>query len=115
MGKKASIAKYISVNAGEEKDVLLYTVDDAHRFNVESLSIIFPSGVNAELEVSLLHGIKQFAPYVGKYQGDGYTIDDVSNEVLDSGERILVHVKNTNTSSAHSVFVIVRGELVLTG
>ena len=115
MGKKISIAKYISVSAGAEDDVLLYTVDAAHRFQLESLSVIFPSGTNAELEVSILHGIKQFAPYEGVYQGDDCAIDDVSDEIFSSADRIIVHVKNTSSSNAHSVFVIVRGELILGG
>jgi len=76
MGKKISIAYYLSANGGAEGDVELYTVDPAKRFVTKSVYVSFPPGTYFELEISILRGIKQVAPYKGTYRGDAQVIED---------------------------------------
>ena len=111
MGKKISIAKLITVDANTEKDVVLYEVDAAHTFKTASVYLAFPASTFGELEVSIMRGIKQIAPYQGVYVGDNNVIEDEFIEDLSSAERVIAHVKNTNSSEVRQVFILVRGEL----
>ena len=111
MGKKISIAKLITVDAGAEEDILLYEVEGARKFKTKSVYLAFPASTMGELEVSIYRGIQKIAPYKGVYLGDNNVIEDEFIEDISSAERVIVHVKNTNTSEARQVFVIVRGEL----
>jgi len=111
MGKKISIAKLITVDADTEEDVVIYTVDEATKFKTKSVYLAFPAATFGELEVSIFRGIQKIAPYRGVYLGDNNVIEDEFIEDISSAERVIVHVKNTNTSEARQVFVIVRGEL----
>ena len=111
MGKKISIGKYISVDANTEEDVLLYTVEAARTFKTASVYVAFPAGSFCDLQVTIMRGIKQIAPGEGYYCGDNNVIEDEFIEDISSAERVIVHVKNTNTSEVRDVYVLVRGEL----
>jgi len=111
MGRKISIAYYLSAAAGAEGDVTLYTVEAARRFRLQSALISFESDSNYELELSLLRGIRQILPSLGSYRAYKGNITDESNEELASGERLVLHYKNNNTTSARQALVLIRGEL----
>jgi len=111
MGKKISIAHYLSVPASEEGDVTIYEVEAARKFRVTSVHVTFPLDTNFELEVSVYRGIRQIAPHVGSYRGDGQVIEDDVDEEFSSSERVILHYKNNSTTSTRNAFILVRGEL----
>jgi len=111
MGRKISIAYYLSASAGDEDDVELYEVEAARRLKLESVLINFESDSNYELELSLFRGIKQILPSSGSYRAYKGNITDECDEVLDSGERLILHYKNNNSTTARQAFILVRGEL----
>jgi len=111
MSKKISIAYHLEISGGQEGDVTIYTVEAAKKFKTKSVYVFFPIGNYFELEVSVFRGIKQIAPYSGVYKGDGNVIEDEFVEDASSGERVILHYKNNNSTETREAFVIVRGEL----
>lgn len=111
MGKKISIAYYLSVSGGDEGEVEIYTVEAAKRFITKSVYVSFPPGTYFELEVSVYRGIKQVAPHSGTYRGDAQVIEDEFIEDMSSSERVIIHYKNHNSSQTREAFILVRGEL----
>jgi len=111
MGKKISIAYYLSTDGGAEGDVTIYEVEAAKRFVTKSVYVAFPPGTYFELEVSIFRGIKQVAPYSGTYRGDAQVIEDEFIEDISSSERVILHYKNNNSTQTREAFILVRGEL----
>ena len=110
MAKKTSATKKITAAASAEADVVSYTVPAAEKFKAESVYVSFPAGTYFELELTIKRGIKQIAPENGVYVGDAQVIEDEFFEDMSSGERVVVHYKNTNATQQREAFVIVRGE-----
>jgi len=111
MGRKASIAYYLSAAAGAEGDITLYEVEAAKRFVTKSVYVSFPPATYFELEISVYRGIKQVAPYTNSYRGDAQVIEDEFIEDISSSERVILHYKNNNSTQIREAFVLVRGEL----
>ncbi len=112
MGKKISITKYIIVNPGDSGEVIAYEVDPAKTFRTQSIYIAFPPGTYFDLELSIMRGIKQIAPYSGTYRGDASVIEDEFVDDISSGEHVIIKYKNNSTTQIREAFVIIRGELV---
>jgi hypothetical protein len=110
--KTFSVAYKLTAGKGEEGDVTLYTVEAARVFKLRNISTNFPSGQAFKLEISIFRGMKQVAPSVGVYSGDGSVIKDESDEEFQSGERIIAHYKNTDTANAQSCFILLTGEFI---
>jgi hypothetical protein len=91
--------------------VVIYSVEPARSFKTESVYVSFPAGTYSELEISILRGIMQVAPGSGVYVGDNQIIEDEFIEDISSGERVILHYKNNNSTQAREAFVIVRGFL----
>jgi len=111
VAEKFSKPYKLTASAGAEGDVTLYTVPAARKFKTRSVYISFPVGTYFELEISILRGIKQIAPGEGVYVGDAQVIEDKFIEDMSSGERVILHYKNTNSTQQREAFIIVRGEL----
>jgi len=111
MGKKISIAKYLSIDPGDSGEIVAYEVDPAKSFKTQSIYVAFPPGTYFELELSIMRGINQIAPYNGTYRGDASVIEDEFIEDISSGERVIIKYKNNNTTQVREAFVIIRGEL----
>ena len=111
MGKKISIAYYLSASAGAESDVVLYTVEAARKFITKSVYVHFPPGTYFELELGIYRGIRKIAPYKGVYRGDANVIEDEFIEDISSAERVILHYKNNSSTEVREAFIIVRGEL----
>jgi hypothetical protein len=107
--KRFSIAYRLVSDPGASGDVVLYTVEPAATFKTESVYVSFPAGTYSELEVSIYRGIMQIAPSKGAYVGDNQVIEDEFVEDVSSGERVILHYKNNNTTQTRECFVIVRG------
>ena len=111
MAKKISIAKYLSVSAGDEGEETVYTVEPARKFKTESVLVAFPPGTYFELEISIFRGIKQVAPHSGTYRGDACVIEDEFIEDIYSGERVIVKYKNNSSTETRECFILIRGTL----
>ncbi len=111
MAKYISIAYTLTANAGSEGDVALYRVEDARVLRLTDVRVNFPSGQAFKLQLSLFRGVQQVAPYQGAYASDGGVVVDKADVVLQSGERLILHYKNTDTVNPQSAFVLVGGEL----
>jgi len=112
MGKAFSVAKKIVADAGSEGDVTIYVVEPARVFKLDEVQINFPPGQGFNLEISIFRGLSQVVPGKGVYCGDGCIIRDKSDEEFQSGERIMVHYKNNDTSSAQACFILLTGEFI---
>ena len=111
MAKKISIPYHLVADPGAEDDVVLYTVEAARKFKTKSVYLFFPIGNYMELQVRIFRGMQQIAPYKNYYTGDGNVIEDEFIEDMSSGERVILHYKNTNSTQQREAFIIVRGEL----
>jgi len=111
MGRKISVANIVTAPAGTEGDVVLYTVEAAKRFRLERVWINWTEGGGFNLQLTIMVGIKQVAPEVGFYSGDGGHTEDFIDYEAGSGDRIIAHYKNTGTTDQKAL-VIVSGELL---
>jgi len=111
MAKYISIAYTLTASAGSEGDVTLYRVEDARVLRLTDVRVNFPSGQAFQLQLSLYRGVQQVAPYQGVYAGNGGVMADSVDVVLQSGERLILHYKNTDTTNPQSAFILVGGEL----
>jgi len=111
MAIKVSIPYMLTASAGAEDDVTVFEVPAARKFKTASVRISFPAGTYYELEISIYRGIKQIAPYTGVYQGDNEVIEDEFIEDISSGERVILHYKNTNSTEVREAFILIRGVL----
>jgi hypothetical protein len=109
--RRFSIAYRLVANPGATGDIVLYQVEQAARFKTESVYVSFPAGTYSELEVAIYRGIMQVAPSQGAYVGDNQVIEDEFIEDISSGERVILHYRNSNTTQVRECFVIVRGFL----
>lgn len=111
MGKQISLAYYLEASAGDEGDVTIYTVEAARKFKCTSCRIQWQKDSAFELQLYLKHGEYQFAPREGYYASDGGNLEDRFEEDFSSGDRLILHYKNTNTTTTRKALVIVRGYL----
>jgi hypothetical protein len=111
MAKRFSITYKLTASPGASGDVTIYTVEAARSFKTESVYVSFPAGTYHELEVSIFRGIMQIAPGSGVYVGDNQVIEDEFIEDISSGERVILHYKNNNSTQTREAFIVVRGFL----
>jgi len=111
VAKRFSVAYTGIAPAGQEGDILLYTVQAGRKLTLDFLEINWESGCAFELELSLFRGIEQIAPSVGAYTGDGGRTRDLLDATLDSGERLILHYKNNNPDTPRKASVVVGGVL----
>ncbi|WP_448578892.1 hypothetical protein [Thermosphaera sp.] len=111
MSKVFSVAAKIVAEPGSEGDVVMHVVEAARVFTLKQILVGFPAGQNFDLEISIFKGINKIAPSRGVYQGNGFVIMDLSDERFQSGERIIAHFKNNNTTNAQSCFILLTGEI----
>lgn len=109
--KKISIAYSLTAAANANSTTTIFTVPAACTFRVTSVYIHFPAGTYYELQLRLLRGIQQIAPYSGYYVGDASVIEDEDVSDLASGDHLNVYYKNTSSTQTRQAFIIVRGVL----
>lgn len=106
-----SIAKKVTAAAGAENYETIYTVAAARKLTVKKVVFHFPSGSNFYLGVAVTVGTKQICPDQGLVYGDDEVITLSDNTEVPSGSEIKLYYKNEDTSSSHSVVVVVEGEM----
>jgi hypothetical protein len=109
MGKAFSIGYKLTADAGATGDVTIFTIGAARTFTLQNIAVHFPSGQAYKLAVSIFRGIMKIAPKEGSYCSDHSTIQDDSDEVFQSGERIIAHYENSDTENAQSCFILLSG------
>ena len=111
MAKPFTYTYLLTASPSTEDEAEIATIGGARKFTAKSITIYWPSGCNFELQIRLMKGIYQFAPGNGYYASDGRTTRDVCEEVFQSGERIIVHYKNTNASTTYKALIQISGLL----
>ncbi|MBW2675115.1 MAG: hypothetical protein JRD89_17185, partial [Deltaproteobacteria bacterium] len=96
VAKRFSVAYTGIAPAGQEGDILLYTVQAGRKLTLDFLEINWES---------------QIAPSVGAYTGDGGRTRDLLDATLESGERLILHYKNNNPDTPRKASVVVGGVL----
>lgn len=106
-----TIFKHITADAEEEDDYTLYEVKSAKRLKLTRVRVSFPAGTYHELSVSLKRGLEQIWPVGDGITGDNEVIYDNIDEEIESGSRLILHYKNSNTTQEREVTVMVTGVL----
>jgi len=106
-----SIPYHLTADPGAEGDVTLYTVPSARTLTITQIQIHFPSGTAGELELSFYRGIEVVAPTTRVYTGDDVLWRFNVNIVFGSGSEVVLHYKNTNTTTAREAYLLLIGEL----
>jgi len=110
MGKRFSVAKLITAPAGASGEEVIYVVEAAKRFRINSVRIDWASGSDFNLHVRICIGLLQIAPGEGFYAAASGHTEDRVEAVAESGERIIAHYMNFGTSDL-KFHVIIRGIL----
>jgi len=103
--------QHITAGAGAEGDVTALTVPDGYIFRLNRVEILFPSGTVGELEISIYQGIHKTLPDEGVWTGDHVLLKHETERRWGSGEDVVIHYKNLNTTAARECFVYLIGEL----
>lgn len=91
-----------------ESDVTIYTIPLGQVFSLEKVQVLFGSGVDFDLEISIYHGIMKVVPREGVIVGPSGRIPLECEWTWQSGDRIILHYKNSNqtTDFKYSVYLI---------
>jgi hypothetical protein len=112
MPEQISVAYRISQNAASEADYIAFTVPPGKRFHITEIEAIFPSGSGGYLQLSVWHGIKQIAPYNGVWALDQGRAVARLDYMLLSGEKVIIHAKNSHETEARAATLQIEGELI---
>jgi len=111
MAEPISIPYYLSAPGGAEGEVVLYKVQDGKRFGLKRSEFFFPVGTYFELELAIIHGIKQVIPLEGKHKGDNMAIADMRQYSYLGGEEVKLYYKNLNATQVREASIVIHGEL----
>ncbi|MEM2175113.1 MAG: hypothetical protein QXI58_05795 [Candidatus Micrarchaeia archaeon] len=108
---KKVIAYYGTATKNTEGDVTIYTVPSGQVFTLEKVEVVFGSGVDFDLELSIYHGIKQVVPHEGVIAGSPGRIPLECEWKWQSGDRIILHYKNSNSTTDFKYSCYLIGDL----
>ena len=107
-----TVAKQFTVSASTTSTETIYTVTAGKQLKLNKVEIWFPTGVNSELRVTILHGVSRVVPEEGYVVGDGETFTFKTDVVYGSQEEVKALLVNTSTTDSHMVQVVIEGEEV---
>jgi len=112
MPQPISIPYRVLQGPNSEATYKVWGVSPGKKFLLKEVEVIFPSGVDGYLELSLYHGIRKIAPENGVWQLDeGRVVARVVYE-FGSGEGVLLLAKNTHSTNTYSASLQLEGELI---
>ena len=109
MGRTISIAKKITVSAGDSGTTTLYEVENANKFTLKRVIFHFPPGTNGNVGLAIRKGIKDVCPDQGLVYGEDVKIDLGAEVEFVSGEEVLVYYINADASNSYDIIVAVEG------
>jgi len=101
----------LTASASSEGDVEIYTVPGGRNLVVEEISVGFDPETEYDLEVSFYDGIRKVAPTDGVYVGKAIAFNTLRKIVFQEGSKVIVHYKNTNTTTARTAVIEIKGHL----
>jgi len=112
MPLKISVAYKLTATAATEADYTIYTVPGGKRIKLGTFNVTFPIGTDGYLEISFYRGLEKIVPTEGVLVGEGmaYGVEEVEEYI--SGEKIIMHYKNTHPSAAKYAYILLEGELL---
>jgi len=109
--RKVSVAYYLTVSPGAEGEATVWDVPDGRVFRLQETHLYFPAGTYFELELRLMHGVRQVAPPTGVHRGDNMTVVDRNPAEYRSREPVVVAYKNLNTTQTREAQIVIHGQV----
>jgi len=103
MKRRLVIPIAIEADAGSDTKHELWTVDFP-KVRTKEIELHFESGVLNVLFASLYYGDMKVAPRTGEWTSDGGRIVDYPDALYFSGDKVLLRVRNTDTTNAHKLW-----------
>jgi len=107
---KVLVSKQYTVSANTTETQVAYTVTPGKKLKLNLVKIWFPTGVNSELRVKILHGNMQIAPTEGYAVGDNIELEYRPEVEYGSEEYVKVWLQNTNSTESRDVQITLEGE-----
>jgi len=108
---KITISYHLVAAANTEADVSIYTVPPAQKLIIKRVQIYFPAGTYGELELYFKYGVMKVYPKSGVIKGDNYCHNKETNLEYYSGDQVVIHYKNINTTEERQAFIDLEGVL----
>lgn len=112
MQQEAHIVYKLEAEAGEEKDVEIYTTPKGWDFETVKISVAFDPATDYDLEISIFDGIRQVAPTQGVFVGKAMAFNTTREIKFEEGSKIILHYKNTHATSARKAIIEILGFLI---
>ena len=103
MGVRFTVPFAIEAGADSDSKYELYEVEFP-KVRTKEIELHFESGVMNVLFVSLYYGDMKVAPQTAEWTADGGRIVDYPDALYFRGDKILLRVRNTDTTTSHKVW-----------
>ena len=104
------VSKQYTVSANTTETEIVYTVTPGKKLRLDLVKIWFPTGVNSELRVKILHGSMQVAPTEGYAVGDNIELEYKLEVEYGSEEYVKAWFQNVNSTESRDVQITLEGE-----
>lgn len=111
MDQEVQIIYKLTASADSEGDVAIYTVPGGRDLHIQELSVAFDPETDYDLEISFYDGIKKVAPTDGVFVGKAVAFNTKRHIVFQEGSQVIAHYKNTNTTTARTATIEIKGVL----
>lgn len=112
MAEKYSVGIVVTAPAGAEGTTTAFNVTAGRKFKLTRVTFSFPAGSAFYLQLKVLRGNEQVVPREGYVVGDQCAVSVETNVEYESESPVVVYYKNTDTTNAHSVFILFEGEVL---
>jgi len=107
---RVTVTKQYTVSASTTETEVVYTVTPGKTLKLNLVKIWFPTGVNSELRVKILHGNMQIAPVEGYAVGDNIELEYRPEAEYGSEEQVKAWLQNVNSTESRDVQITLEGE-----
>jgi len=107
---RVTVTKQYTVSASTTETEVVYTVTPGKTLKLNLVKIWFPTGVNSELRVKILHGNMQIAPTEGYAVGDNIELEYRPEVEYGSEEYVKAWLQNVNSTDSRDVQITLEGE-----
>lgn len=104
---KESYTLGLTAAAGASDKVPIFRVPPGVKAKITKVLVSFPPGVNGELAIKIMSGIRDIAPKSGYYTGEDTVIVDTIEQEIYPDSTIDVYYVNSSSTESKSAFILV--------
>ena len=112
MSEVYTYAYQLTASAGASGKVSAFTVTAGRKMRLREVKVFFPSGSNMYLSLKILRGEEQIVPDGGSLVGDNVVIPVPCDDVIESGQPVIVQYSNSDAANPHTALILFVAEVI---